>query len=148
MTLAELIPTLQVSIGPVALISGVGLLLLVMTNRLGRVVDRARLLARERATLPVASERLSLQIQILLLRAELLRRAILLAALSAFFAAALVVTMFLTALFRGEVAWLISLLFIACMGCLMGSLLFFIRDLNHSLTALRIDVEDKSPAPA
>jgi hypothetical protein len=34
-TLAELIPILQIAIGPVILISGVGLLLLSMTNRLG-----------------------------------------------------------------------------------------------------------------
>ena len=46
MNLAEIIPVLQVSIGPVILISGVGLLLLTMTNRLGRAIDRARQLAR------------------------------------------------------------------------------------------------------
>jgi hypothetical protein len=37
----ELIPVLQVAIGPVILISGVGLLLLTLTNRFGRAVDRA-----------------------------------------------------------------------------------------------------------
>ena len=42
----DLIPVLQVAIGPVILISGVGLLLLSMTNRFGRVIDRARSLAR------------------------------------------------------------------------------------------------------
>jgi len=35
-TLTQLIPVLQVAIGPVILISGVGLLLLSMTNRYGR----------------------------------------------------------------------------------------------------------------
>ncbi|MFN9975717.1 MAG: DUF2721 domain-containing protein, partial [Phycisphaerae bacterium] len=34
-TVPDLIPVLQVAIGPVILISGVGLLLLSMTNRLG-----------------------------------------------------------------------------------------------------------------
>src|SRR5579859_2639184 len=38
----DLIPVLQVAIGPVILISGVGLLLLTLTNRLGRAVDRSR----------------------------------------------------------------------------------------------------------
>ena len=38
------IPTLQTAIGPVILISGVALLLLTMTNRLGRAIDRARLI--------------------------------------------------------------------------------------------------------
>jgi hypothetical protein len=42
MTLDQLIPVLQMAIGPTILISGVGMLLLVMTNRLGRTIDRAR----------------------------------------------------------------------------------------------------------
>jgi len=50
--LQQLIPVIQTAVGPVILISGVGLLLLSMTNRFGRVLDRARLLARE---LPVAA---------------------------------------------------------------------------------------------
>ncbi len=41
-SIKELIPVLQVAIGPVILISGVGLLLLSMTNRLSRVIERAR----------------------------------------------------------------------------------------------------------
>ena len=41
MSLKDLLPVLQVAIGPVILISGVGLLLLSMTNRLGRTIDRA-----------------------------------------------------------------------------------------------------------
>lgn len=34
-TVSELIPVLQTAIGPVVLISGIGLLVLSMTNRLG-----------------------------------------------------------------------------------------------------------------
>jgi hypothetical protein len=41
-SLEQIIPELQDAIGPVILISGVGLLLLTMTNRLGRAIDRAR----------------------------------------------------------------------------------------------------------
>jgi hypothetical protein len=45
MTLNELISVLQVAVGPVILISGIGLLLLSMTNRFGRIIDRSRILA-------------------------------------------------------------------------------------------------------
>ena len=41
-TLEQIIPELRDAIGPVILISGVGLLLLTMTNRRGRAIDRAR----------------------------------------------------------------------------------------------------------
>ena len=46
-SLEQIIPELRDAIGPVILISGVGLLLLTMTNRLGRAIDRARQLKRE-----------------------------------------------------------------------------------------------------
>src|SRR5258706_5443483 len=48
-TIHEIVPVLQVATGPVILISGIGLLLLTMTNRLGRTIDRARQLCREPA---------------------------------------------------------------------------------------------------
>jgi len=41
-SLEQIIPELRDAIGPVILISGVGLLLLTMTNRRGRAIDRAR----------------------------------------------------------------------------------------------------------
>ncbi len=64
--LRELIPVLQVAIGPVILISGVGLLLLTLTNRFGRAVDRSRQLAREmRDANDLERLRLSGQVEVL-----------------------------------------------------------------------------------
>src|SRR4051812_25814997 len=104
MHLTDLIPILQVSIGPVILISGVGLLLLSMTNRLGRVIDRSRLLADalRKAASPDRS-RLSAQLQVLARRARLVRLSITLAALSVLLAAMLIIALFLAALLRLEV---------------------------------------------
>ena len=53
-SLEQIIPVLRDAIGPVILISGVGLLLLTMTNRLGRAIDRARQLQNELAGLAQA----------------------------------------------------------------------------------------------
>ena len=50
--LSQLIPVLQTAIGPVILISGVGLLLLTLANRFGRAVDRTRQLLREMRDAP------------------------------------------------------------------------------------------------
>ena len=139
--LSELIPVLQVAVGPVILISGVGLLLLTMTNRLGRVIDRARILSRE---VPGAGDardaRISAQLQVLWRRARLIRLAIALASMSALAAAILVIVLFLTALLQAEAAWLISSMFIACMLCLIGSLVVFIHDVNQSLAALKLEL--------
>jgi hypothetical protein len=142
-TLSELIPVLQVAIGPVVLISGVGLLLLTMTNRYGRVIDRARILAAEmRETTSDDEGRIRGQLVILSRRAELLRTAIVLASLNVLLDALLIIVLFLTALFRLEVAWLISALFIAAMLALIASLIVFILDLNQSLAAVRVDLRE------
>ena len=52
----------------------------------------------------------------------------------------LIIVLFLTALWKMEVGLLISLLFIACMVALSGSLVAFIRDINLSLVALRLEL--------
>ena len=142
-SLAELIPVLQTAIGPVILISGVGLLLLTMTNRLGRVTDRIRIIDTQYPTTPVADRtRKASQLTILWRRARLLRLALTLASLSALCAAVLVVLLFLAALFQIDDAWLISATFVLCMAALIGSLLLFIHDLNQSLSALKLELED------
>jgi len=140
--LAQLIPILQTAIGPVILISGVGLLLLTMTNRLGRVIDRARSLARERAQVDEVNRgSIEAQLRILWVRARLIRLAIVLSAMSALAAAVLIIALFFTALLQVDSAWLIGVLFITCMACLIGSLAVFIHDLNQSLAALKLELD-------
>ncbi len=138
----QLIPILQTAIGPMILISGVGLLLLTMTNRLGRVIDRTRILA---GGLPAAAEdkqaKISAQLTILWKRARLIRLAIALTSMSALAAAILIIVLFLTALFQADAAWLIGALFIVCMMCLIGSLMVFIHDINQSLAALKLELD-------
>jgi len=52
----------------------------------------------------------------------------------------LVIAIFLAAILRFTPALPIILLFIACMLCLIASLLLFIRDVNLSLQALRLEI--------
>ena len=142
--LRELIPVLQVAIGPVILISGVGLLLLTLTNRYGRTIDRSRQLVRESRECSEADrQRLEGQIEILYRRARLIRLSILLAGVSVLLASLLIIVLFLTALWKLEVGLLISLLFIGCMVSLSGSLVAFIRDLYLSLGALKLELGNR-----
>jgi len=141
MLINQLIPTLQVAIGPVVLISGIGLLILSMTNRFGRVIDRGRILARELVNIPVHDQvHIEEQLQILMRRAEYLQRAITAASISVLLAAVLIITLFITAVLKMEDAWLIGLLFTGAMGALIFSLIFFLQDLNESLLAFKLDI--------
>ena len=88
MNIHDVLPILQIAVGPVILVSGVGLLLLTMTNRLGRVLDRSREIARTLREDPSSdSERLIPQLAILERRARLVRMAIAFATTSVLFAA-------------------------------------------------------------
>ena len=91
----ELVPILQTAIGPMILISGLGLLLLTMTNRLGRVIDRSRSLLDD---LESKSEsyvlRINKEVAILWKRARYIRVAILLACMTCFGASLLIILQF------------------------------------------------------
>jgi hypothetical protein len=138
---AELVPVLQTAIGPVVMISGVGLLLLTMTNRLGRVVDRSRILAHQvREARDEAKPPIRAQLRILRHRAELIRRSIALAAFCVLFAAILIISLFVTALSNVDVPWLVAALFILSMASLIASMVYFIRDVNRALVATKLEV--------
>jgi Protein of unknown function (DUF2721) len=141
MSLTDLIPTLQLAIGPVILISGVGLILLSMTNRFARVIDRSRLLTKDLNGASVADrERLLAQLRILSTRARLVRAAIAFAGLSVLLTALLIISLFLGALLKLGITIVIVALFILCMFSLITSLILFIADINLSLKALWLEM--------
>lgn len=138
----ELLPVLQVAIGPVILISGVGLLLLTLSNRFGRAVDRSRALGREMREVTEESERQRLreQVRILYRRARFIRLSITMAVSSVLLASLLIAVLFLTVLMKTELGLGIALIFIACLGCLIISLAAFIREIKLSLQALSLEL--------
>lgn len=146
-SLTELVPILQLAIGPVILISGVGMLLLTFTNRFGRVVDRTRGLVRELTAGPEAAHAVLLraQAEILTQRASILRLSITLAAVAALLAGVLILLLFLGVLLELRVGGGVVLVFGAAVAALIGSILAFIRDLNLALAALRIDLRLAPP---
>jgi len=145
-TVADLIPVLQVAVGPVILVSGVGLLLLTMTNRLARAIDRARSLVRElREGREQDRDQVLAQVAIIYRRAKVIRITIVLAGLSVLLAAVLIISLFMTALFRWQEGLWISLVFVACMGSLIASLVTFIYDIHLSLVALKLELIQVKP---
>jgi CBS domain containing-hemolysin-like protein len=139
--LTELIPVLQIAIAPVILISGVGLLLLSLTNRFGRAVDRTREIHHEMRQAATADRpRLAYQVEVIYRRARLIQFSIVMGALSALFAAILILALFLAALMKWESSVVISLIFICCLVSLVVSLITFIMDIRLSLKALKLEL--------
>ncbi len=145
MSLIDLIPTLQLAIGPVILISGVGLILLSMTNRFGRVIDRSRILNEDLRRAPRAVRpKILAQLKILSTRAKIVQAEIALAAVSVLLAAILIITLFLGALLGLGMAVIIVILFVLCMLSLIISLLMFISDIGLSLKAFWLEMPPKA----
>lgn len=140
MHLEQIVPILQLAIGPVIVISGVGLLLLSMTNRFGRVIDRSRLLAESKQKIPQnATPHIEEQLLIMTRRARLLRAAIAYVSISLLLDSLLIITLFLVELIGFNGTLLIITIFICCMLSLIVGLLYFIADINVSLAALKIE---------
>jgi hypothetical protein len=138
---SEIVTVLQTAVSPVVLISGVGLLLLTMTNRLGRIVDRTRALAaRAREVEGEQRETAQAQLHILGKRAHLVRRSIALAGFCVLFAAVLVIALFITSLVGVDIPWLIAAFFIISMLFLIAAIVEFIRDVNVSLAPIALEV--------
>jgi len=142
-TLLQLSPVLQLATGPVILISGVGLLLLSFTNRLGRLIDRSRLLHRERLSGPNPAQKILLEAQIDLIdrRAGILRRAITLAGVTVLLVSVLILVLFLAALFHLELGAVIIALFSLALLALIGAMISFLREITLSLEAVRLETK-------
>ena len=143
---SQLIPLLQTSIGPVILISGIGMILLTMTNRLGLTVTRIRNLNDnlDKAT-GAGRTKILRETQILMRRVRLIRLAILLAATSVLLVSMLIMMLFFMILLEVEIAWLIAVMFIIAMASLISSLIIFTYDVNQSLTALTFELLHNEP---
>ena len=139
---SSFLSVIQLSITPVILLSGVSGLLITLTNRLGRVVDRTRALARDSQGATGESQRhIERQLEIMWQRAKLVRLAVMLAGSSMLLSCLLVMVIFLDATMQREFALELVGLFISSVLLLIASLAVFLRDIQVSLRALRLEVE-------
>lgn len=130
---------IQLAVAPVFLLSGIGAMLAVMTNRLSRVIDRARLLeARLDAASPAHVATLRSDLQVLARRATLVGTAITLCTTTALLICTVIAVLFLSAFVSFDTSIPIALLFIAAMTTFFLGLLWFLREIFLATSSLRI----------
>ncbi len=139
MDIAHLI---QSSVAPVFLLSGVAATLGVLTNRLSRIVDRARALEEQLAGHPGQALHLHADLAVLSRRAHHINVAISLCAIAALLVALVVVTLFANAFLRSELGTLIALLFVGSMVCLSAAFIAFFIEVRLAVAALRIGIRN------
>lgn len=131
---------IRLAVAPVFLLSGVGIMLTVFTNRLARTVDRARELERSAAQVPEADRagELHAPLNALARRGRLLSVAIALCTICALLVAVVVVVLFLGESFNFRISYAIDALFIAAMLSFIGAILCFLREVFIATASLRI----------
>ncbi|MEO6146301.1 MAG: DUF2721 domain-containing protein [Sulfuriferula sp.] len=117
---------IQLSVGPVFLLTGIGAMLSVLTNRLARVVDRFRTLNNTQD-----DERIAYQQEMarLLSRARWIHWAISLCTVSALLICIVIAALFVGSELNIDPSNAISILFILAMLALITGLLCFLREI-------------------
>jgi len=133
---------IQQAVAPVFLLTGVGAILAVLTNRLSRVIDRYRELDPEEklgtdvhARLRMA-ERFREEREMLARRRHWIHRAITLCTLCALLVCLVIASLFIGSELGLDPSRTVSFLFVSAMFSLIGGLLCFLREITLAMRTI------------
>jgi len=134
--------TIQLSVAPVFLLAGIGAILNVMAGRLGRVVDRARMLEQlhPKSTGP-EHDRHVWELRLLDRRIAVINAAIFVIVMSAIAVCLLVALLFVAELTHLEIGNAVAIVFVLSMALLILSLALFLLEIRLALRSIRIRKE-------
>jgi Na+/melibiose symporter-like transporter len=130
---------IQLAVAPVFLLTGVASILSVLTNRLGRIIDRSRLLRGRPFTPDETNHTIQAELKSLKRRAQLIHLAIGLCTTCLLLICSVVAVLFLGSFINLDIALVIATLFVAAMICLIVALLNFICEIYLATVHVRGD---------
>jgi len=128
--------TIQLSVAPVFLLSGVGAFLGVLTNRLARIIDRTRAL-EDGGAATGAGEAGRAELHTLRGRARLINRAIGMCTSCAVLVAGVIVTLFVGGIAQVDLAAVVATGFVLAMLALIAGLLTFLQEVHLAIRHMR-----------
>lgn len=132
---------INTALTPVFLLSGIAGLLVVMTGRLGRIIDRGRVLfEREGHASLEETSALHQELRQLEHRRHFASLAITACTVAALLVCLVVCALFIEALIGAPLTWLIGGLFTAATIALVFGLTFFLREVHAATRTVRIQV--------
>ncbi len=136
---AAIAHVIQLAIAPVFLLTGIASLLVVLTNRLARIIDRARVLEAHHVS-ATGEYRTVLRddLTVLSRRARLVNWAISLFTLAALLVCVMIAVLFVSAFFTPNVSRIVASLFVLAMIGLIAGLVSFLREVQLATASLRI----------
>jgi hypothetical protein len=134
---------IELSVAPVFLLTGIGALLTVLSNRLGRITDRARVLERRIATTRSDEHRTLLtdETAVLWSRIRIINWAIRLCASSALLICLVIISLFVGAYADVRIADLVAVLFVVSLALIFVALLMFLREVGIATRRMQIGLE-------
>ena len=137
--LTNIARNIQLAVAPVFLLTAIGTTIAVLTNRLGRIVDRARILEERMASTPAQGEAaVQTELATLSKRSKLINLAITLGTVCALLICMMIASMFIGVFLSLDLAIFVALLFVTAMFVFIGALLAFLREVFIAVKALRI----------
>jgi hypothetical protein len=135
---AALARAIQLSLAPVFLLASMSGLLMVLTNRLGRLIDRARELKRQvRDSDQELGRDLRQELQGQKRRMGLLMKAIEFSTVTMLLVALVVAIVFISVVAQLDLALMVAPLFVLAMLCLMVAVSLLLRELQLATAQLR-----------
>lgn len=129
---------IQLSVAPVFLLAGVSGLLGVFTNRLARIIERARVLQDQARDAAIATGRqVRKELQVQKRRMVLVMRAIQCCTITVLLVALVVAVVFVSAVARLDLALVVVPLFVAAMLFLMAAVILFLLEMQMAAEQLR-----------
>jgi len=131
--------TIQLALAPVFVLVAIGNILNLLSTRLGRIVDRSRVLQdRHPETSGAERDALVREIRLIDRRIHLIGRAILLLVLAGLSIGMTVVLLFIEDFAGMDLKAFVATSFVASLALLMTALLLFLRETREATAALRI----------
>ena len=141
---ADITRIIQLAVAPVFLLTAIGTILSALNNRLGRIVDRRRVLldrARRGETGDAdAAKEDNYELELLARRISLIYHAIVMAVVCALLICLLVASAFLGVFVTIDIARLIGTLFILAMFALIGCLWLLLKEIFIAVKVGRHDI--------
>lgn len=132
--LTDIAHVIQLSVAPVFLLTAISTLIGAMNARLGRIIDRRRVVTERQesgANAPADSE----ELQLLARRRHLIYLAILFAVVAALLVCLVVAGAFVGALAAVDLARLVAAFFILAMGSMIAALTLLLREIYLAVSA-------------
>jgi hypothetical protein len=129
-TTADLAHVIQLSVSPVFLLTAIGTILGVLSTRLARIVDRARVLHGRMPPPPIATaDAVIVELHLLARRRHLVNVAITFGVSAALLVCLVIATLFTGSILQANFSIVVAILFVLAMVAIVGALTSFLREI-------------------